>query len=48
VATLLCFVLLRQRGLMISSWSYIRVGLLVTPVTIVAALSVALVLGGSH
>jgi arsenical pump membrane protein len=48
VATLLCFVLLRQRGLLISSWSYIRVGLLVTPVTIVAALAVALVLGGSH
>jgi Na+/H+ antiporter NhaD/arsenite permease-like protein len=30
----------------ISSWSYIRVGLLVTPVTIAAALAVALVLGG--
>ena len=48
VATLLCFVLLRQRGLAISSWSYIRVGLLVTPVTIVAALAVALLLGGPH
>jgi arsenical pump membrane protein len=47
VATLLCFVLLRQRGLVVSSWSYIRVGLLVTPVTIAAALAVAYVLGGS-
>ncbi len=45
VATLLWFVLLRQRGLVVSSWSYIRVGLLVTPVTILAALAVALLLG---
>ena len=45
VATLLCFVLLRQRGLVITPWSYIRVGLLVTPVTILAALGVALLLG---
>jgi arsenical pump membrane protein len=44
VATLLWFVLLRQRGLEVSTWSYIRIGLLVTPVTIVAALGVALVL----
>jgi arsenical pump membrane protein len=48
VATLLCFVLLRQRGLVISSWSYIRVGLIVTPVTIAAALLVALALGIPH
>jgi len=47
VATLLRFVLLRQRGLVISSWSYIRVGLLVTPVTIAAVLAVALALGGA-
>jgi len=45
VATLLWFVLLRQRGLEVSTWSYIRVGLIVTPVTILAALSVALLLG---
>jgi arsenical pump membrane protein len=45
VATLLWFVLLRQRGFKVSSWSYIRVGLLVTPVTILAALAVALLLG---
>jgi arsenical pump membrane protein len=45
VATLLWFVLLRQRGFTVSSWSYIRVGLLVTPVTILAALAVALLLG---
>lgn len=45
VATLLWFVLLRQRGLVVSSWSYIRVGLVVTPITIVAALAVALILG---
>jgi arsenical pump membrane protein len=45
VATLLWFVLLRQRGLEVSTWSYIRIGLIVTPVTILAALSVALVLG---
>lgn len=44
VATLLWFVLLRQRGLAVSSWSYIRVGLLVTPITILAALGVALLL----
>ena len=45
VATLLWFVLLRQRGLEVSTWSYIRIGLVVTPVTIVAALGVALLLG---
>ena len=45
VATLLWFVLLRQRGLEVSTWSYIRVGLIVTPVTILAALGVALLLG---
>jgi arsenical pump membrane protein len=45
VATLLWFVLLRQRGFAVSSWSYIRMGLLVTPVTILAALGVALLLG---
>ena len=45
VATLLWFVILRQRGLEVSTWSYIRVGLIVTPVTILAALAVALVLG---
>lgn len=45
VATLLWFVLLRQRGLEVSTWSYIRIGLIVTPVTIVAALGVALLLG---
>jgi arsenical pump membrane protein len=45
VATLLWFVLLRQRALVVSSWSYIRVGLVVTPITIVAALAVALILG---
>lgn len=45
VATLLWFVLLRQRGLEISTWSYIRVGLVVTPVTILAALGVGLLLG---
>jgi arsenical pump membrane protein len=45
VATLLWFVLLRQRGLEVSTWSYIRIGLIVTPVTILAALAVALVLG---
>jgi arsenical pump membrane protein len=45
VATLLWFVILRQRGLEVSTWSYIRVGLIVTPVSIVAALGVALLLG---
>ena len=45
VATLLWFVLLRQRGLEVSTWSYVRVGLIVTPVTILAALGVALLLG---
>jgi arsenical pump membrane protein len=45
VATLLWFVLLRQRGLEVSTWSYIRVGLIVTPVTILVALGVALLLG---
>ena len=45
VATLLWFVLLRQRGLEVSTWSYIRIGLIVTPVTILAALGVALLLG---
>jgi arsenical pump membrane protein len=45
VATLLWFVLLRQRGLQVSTWSYIRIGLIVTPVTIFAALGVALLLG---
>jgi arsenical pump membrane protein len=45
VATLLWFVLLRQRGLEVSTWSYIRIGLIVTPVTIAAALGVALLLG---
>jgi arsenical pump membrane protein len=45
VATLLWFVLLRQRGLEVSTWGYIRIGLIVTPVTIVAALSVALLIG---
>ena len=45
VATLLWFVLLRQRGMQVTTWSYIRIGLIVTPVTIVAALGVALLLG---
>lgn len=45
VATLLWFVLLRQRGMEVSTWSYIRVGLIVTPVTILAALGVGLLLG---
>ena len=45
VATLLWFVLLRQRGMEVSTWSYIRVGLVVTPVTIIAALAVGLLLG---
>lgn len=45
VATLLWFVLLRQRGLEVSTWSYIRIGLIVTPVTILAALGVGLLLG---
>ena len=45
VATLLWFVLLRQRGMEVSTWSYIRIGLIVTPITILAALAVALVLG---
>jgi arsenical pump membrane protein len=45
VATLLWFVLLRQRGLLVSTGSYIRIGLVVTPVTILAALGVALLLG---
>ncbi|MGD0020233.1 MAG: SLC13 family permease [Candidatus Limnocylindrales bacterium] len=45
VATLLWFVILRQRGLEVSTWSYIRVGLIVTPITILAALGVALLLG---
>jgi len=45
VATLLWFVMLRQRGLQVSTWSYIRIGLIVTPVTILAALGVALLLG---
>ena len=45
VATLLWFVLLRQRGLEVSTWGYIRIGLIVTPVTIVAAVSVALLIG---
>ena len=45
VATLLWFVLLRQRGLEVTTWSYIRVGLLVTPITILAALGVGLLLG---
>jgi len=45
VATLLWFVLLRQRGMEVSTWGYIRVGLVVTPVTILAALAVGLVLG---
>jgi arsenical pump membrane protein len=45
VATLLWFVLLRQRGLEVSTWSYIRVGLIVTPITILAALAVGLLLG---
>jgi hypothetical protein len=29
----------------VSTWSYIRIGLIVTPVTILAALAVALLLG---
>ena len=45
VATLLWFVLLRQRGLEVSTWSYIRIGLIVTPITILAALAVGLLLG---
>jgi arsenical pump membrane protein len=45
VATLLWFVLLRQRGLEVSTWSYIRIGLIVTPVTILAALGAALLIG---
>jgi arsenical pump membrane protein len=45
VATLLWFVLLRQRGLEVTTWSYIRIGLIVTPVTILAALGVALLFG---
>jgi arsenical pump membrane protein len=45
VATLLWFVLLRQRGLEVSTWSYIRIGLIVTPVTILAALGIGLLLG---
>ena len=45
VATLLWFVLLRQRGMEVSTWSYIRVGLVVTPITILAALGVAILLG---
>ena len=45
LATLLWFVLLRQRGLVVSSWSYIRVGIVVTPLTIVGALGVALLIG---
>ena len=48
VATLLWFVLLRQRGLVVTSWSYIRIGLIVTPVTIAAALAVALLLGAAR
>lgn len=45
VATLLWFVLLRQRGMEVTTWSYIRVGLIVTPITILAALGVGLLLG---
>jgi arsenical pump membrane protein len=45
VATLLWFVLLRQRGLDVSTWSYIRVGLIVTPITILAAVGVGMLLG---
>ena len=45
VATLLWFVLLRQRGLEVSTWSYIRIGIIVTPITILAALAVGLLLG---
>jgi len=46
VATLLWFVLLRQRGYEVSAWSYVRVGLSVAPVTLVAAVAVPLVLVG--
>jgi arsenical pump membrane protein len=45
VATLLWFVLLRQRGMEVSTWSYIRIGLIVTPATILAALAVGMLLG---
>ena len=44
VATMLWFVLLRQRGYAVSSGAYIRMGLLVTPLTIAAAGLTALVL----
>ncbi len=48
VATLLWLVLLRQRGLEVSSWSYIRLGLIVTPLTAGAALATVLILGGAR
>ena len=41
VATLLWFVLLRQLGHEVSTWSYVRVGLLVSPVTMAGATGVA-------
>ena len=48
VATLLWLVLLRQRGLDVSSWTYIRVGALVTAAKLTAALVVALLLGAAR
>ena len=38
-------VIARPRGMEVSTWSYIRVRLIVTPVTILAALGVGLLLG---
>lgn len=48
VATLLWLVLLRQRGFEVSSWSYIRIGLIVTPVTLAAALFTGLLVGAAR
>ena len=48
VATLLWLVLLRQRGLEVSSWTYIRIGLIVTPLTLAAALAVTIALGAAR
>jgi arsenical pump membrane protein len=37
LATMLWLVLLRDRGLNISAWDYVRVGLIVTPPMLLAA-----------
>ncbi|MGE3272128.1 MAG: SLC13 family permease [Chloroflexota bacterium] len=44
-ATMLWLMLLRRRGLDVSAWAYARVGLLVTPPALVAALAVLTLVG---